>query len=279
MNFPTLIYHCTSASALILLLFFLQMATLSFKRILDHLQSPESLPQDMMTSHEALRFRDIHFAPPWHTLNMQRVSLAYLKSLVNDNSFQPEGIKPDSYSSSMAILLVFLSDEEHQSIEHVHIGLVVHCVGCNLYTQDGILPFMKFIEEDLAKARDRRKWDKDAGGVHSYALLVANYGGIMAVPTDPPYCLVYPTMCNDGAKDQTHFNTVASPSGMHTHVCMCHSLLQFMNKDPKNRRTYEGSRLIAPLVHSTGTCFLKSLLHTIIAGRSLILTLVSPTPW
>ena len=124
------------------------------------------------------------------------------------------------------------------------IGLVVHHVGCNLYTQDGILPFMKSIEEDLAKVRDRCSHGKDAGGVCSYSLLVANYGGIMAIPTDPPYCLMSPTMYNDGVEDQTHFNMVASPSGMHTHVCMCHSLLQFADKDPKNRRTFEGSCLI-----------------------------------
>ena len=68
----------------------------------------------------------------------------YLKSLVKVNSFQLEGIEVDSYSSSTAILLVFLSDEEHQSIQHMHIGLVVHHMGCNLYTQDGILPFVKY---------------------------------------------------------------------------------------------------------------------------------------
>ena len=107
-------------------------------------------------------------------------------------------------------------------------------------------PLREVIEEDLAKVRDRCAWGKDAGGVHSYAMLVANYGGITAVPTDPPYCLVYPTMYNDGMEDQTHFNTVASSPGMHTHVCMCCSLLQFTDKDPKNKRTFEGSHLIIP---------------------------------
>ena len=87
------IHNFTSASALISWFFFLQMAKLSFKCLLDSLQSPESLPQDMMTGYEALHFGDICFALPQCTLNMQWVSLAYLKSLVNDNSFQPEGIK------------------------------------------------------------------------------------------------------------------------------------------------------------------------------------------
>ena len=49
--------------------------------------------------------------------------------------------------------------------------------------------------------------------VHSYAMLVTNFGGIMAIPTDPSYCLVYPTIySNDVAhKNQNHFNTTAAP--------------------------------------------------------------------
>ena len=100
----------------------------------------------------------------------------------------------------MTILLVFLSDEEHQGIKHVHIGLVMNCAGCNLYIQNRILPFMKSTEEGLDKARERHA-HKDAGEVHSYALFVANCGGVMAVSTDPPYCLVYPTMYNAGVED------------------------------------------------------------------------------
>ena len=142
-----------------------------------------------MTHYEALCFRDICFALLWHTLNMQQVSLTYLKSLVNDN-FQPESVKLNSYSGTTAMLIVFLSDEEHKCIEHVHIGLVVHHEECNLYMQDGILPLVKSIEADLKKVRDRCTQNKDLGRVHSYALLVANYGGIMAISDNPTYCLV-----------------------------------------------------------------------------------------
>ena len=184
-----------------LLFFFLQMAALSFEHLLDSLQSPESLPQEMMTSYEALHFGDICFALLQCTLNMQWVSLTYLKSLVNDNSFQAEGVKMNAYSSTTAILIVFLSDEEHQGIKHVHIGLVVCHEECHLYMQDGILPFVNSIEADLKKVRDRCTQNKDPGRVHSYALLVGNYGGIMAIPTNPLYCLVYPTVYNNDSKD------------------------------------------------------------------------------
>ena len=134
-------------------------------------------------------------------------------------------LRASSHTHTAVQPLSFLYSSLMKSIEHVHIGLVVCHDDCNLYTQDRILPFVKSIKEDLAKVRDRHTHGKDSGGVHSYALLVANYGGVMAVPTDPLYCFMYPTMYNDGVEDQIHFNTAASPSGMCTRVCMCRSLL------------------------------------------------------
>ena len=54
----------------------------------------------------------------------------------------------------------------------MHIGLVVHCMGCNLYMQNRILPFVKSIEVDLAKVRDRCTHNRDPGGcVHTPCLL------------------------------------------------------------------------------------------------------------
>ena len=82
--------------------------------------------------------------------------------------------------------------------------------------------------------------------MHSYSLLIANYGGIMAVPTDPPYCLVYLAVYNNDVEDQNHLNTAASPSGMYICCCICHTLLQRVDKDPVCQRTYEGSYLVIP---------------------------------
>ena len=242
--------------------FFLQIAALSFQHLLDCLHSPESLPWDVMTGYEALCLRDIHFAPLQWTLNMQWVSLIYLKSLVTDNAFQPEGIKPDAYCHITAILIVFLSNAEHQVIEHVHIGLVVWHEGCCLYMQNGILPFMKSIEANLKKVRHRHAQNKDPSRAHSYSLLIANYGGVMAVPTDTPYCLVYPTMYNDDAENQNHFNTAASLSGLHTNpasVTPCFSMWIYIQSAGESMRAATSS---FPTVHSTGPCFQRSLCHT-----------------
>ena len=150
-------------------------------------------------------------------------------------------------------LIIFLSDKEHHSIEYMHISLVVWHEGCCVYIQDRILPFMKSIE----KVRGRHTHNKDPGGACSYSLLIANYGGVMAVPTDPPYCLVYPTMYKDDVEDQKHFNTAASPSGLQTHSCICHALLQQGDMDPVHWRTYEGSCLIIPNGAQYRTLFLK----------------------
>ena len=141
----------------------MDMALIDFNTLLDCLQGPHSLPNEMLTSQEGLCFRDIHFVLPWHALNMQHISLMYLGSLISDNCFQPEGMPFDAVSGFTAILIVFLSDEQHTAIQHVHISLVVRCVSCNLYDQDGILPFINSIEEDLKKAWEKWDADKDTG--------------------------------------------------------------------------------------------------------------------
>ena len=220
------------------------MAMIDFDTLLDCLQSPYSLPEELLTSQEGLHFRDIHFALLQHTLNMQHISLIYLKSLNSDNCFQPEGTSSDVESSSTAILIVFLSDAKHTTIQHVHLGLVVCWVSCNLR----ILPFIMSIEEVLEGARQRCNMGKNPGGVHSYAMLVANFSHIMAILTDPPYCLVYPIVYNDNiaAQNQNHFNTVGSPSGLRTHDLMCRTLLQHADLTEAHKWKYEGSCLIVP---------------------------------
>ena len=81
---------------------------------------------------------------------MQCIPLTYLKSLVSEDSFQPEGMTMDTASNSTAILIVFLLDDQHKAIQHIHIRLVVHHFGCKLYEQKA---FIYSIKEDLERAR------------------------------------------------------------------------------------------------------------------------------
>ena len=67
----------------------------------------------------------------------------------------------------------------------------------------------------------------------------------MSIPTDPLYCLVYPTSYVRDVKPD-HFDTHNNLAGKSLHHCMCHATLQYMNDDPKQCRKYSGSHLILP---------------------------------
>ena len=67
----------------------------------------------------------------------------------------------------------------------------------------------------------------------------------MAIPTDPPYCLVYPT-CHIRDADPDHFDTRNNLVGTRLCCCVCHTTLQFSNDEPKECTNYTGSRLILP---------------------------------
>ena len=100
----------------------------------------------------------------------------------------------DMASHTIAILLVFLADNCHEAIEYVHIWLVVQCTGCQVYEQKSIPWFIKSIEDDLQKVRLKQEAGEGTGKVHSFCMFIANFGGLMAVPTEPPYCLMYPNI-------------------------------------------------------------------------------------
>ena len=67
----------------------------------------------------------------------------------------------------------------------------------------------------------------------------------MSVPTDPPYCFVYP-MSYMKDMEPDHFNTHNNLAGTHLHHCICCGTLQHMNDDPNQHREYAGSCLILP---------------------------------
>ena len=70
-----------------------------------------------------------------------------------------------------------------------------------------------------------------------------NLSGVMSIPTDPPYYLVY-LMTYVKGTEPDHFDTRNSPVGMHLHCCVCRATLQFSNTNPQQRTKYGGSHLI-----------------------------------
>ena len=220
----------------------------SFSSLCKLLQSPHSLSSDLLMGQEGLHFGDVCFAPLQCTLNMQHIPLTYLKSLVSKDSFHLVETTMDLASNSTAILIVFLLDDQHEAIQHIHIRLVVHHIGCTLYEQKAILHFIQFIKEDLQKPRLKQASGRDPGWVRSYSMLVTKFGGLMAMPTVPPYCLMYPNIYSDevALQNQNHFNTMGGPPGICTGSCICCALLQHADLTEAHRQKYNGSPLIVP---------------------------------
>ena len=152
---------------------------------------------------------------------------------------------PPELSGTTAILLVFQVDGQHKRITDVYVGLVICRVEFCLYTLDQILNFVTDIEVNLKAAYDALKAGGDPGKRRVFCLFVSNYGGAMSIPTDPPYCLVYPrSSVRDREPD--YFDTHNNPAGTCLHHCICCATLQYMNDNPNQHREYPRSHLILP---------------------------------
>ena len=148
-----------------------------------------------------------------------------------------------------AILLVFRADSQHKEITDVYVGLVVCQVESHLYNPDQILDFVKEIEIDLQVVCDVLNVGGDPGKRHAFFLFISNFGGTLAIPTDPPYCLVYPT-CYVRDTDLDHFDTRNNPAGTHLHHCVFHTTLSSAMTNPKSALTTPGaasSCLVVPV--------------------------------
>ena len=144
-----------------------------------------------------------------------------------------------------AILLVFQADGRHEKITNVYVGLVVCRVDSHLYSPSQIPDFIQDIEGSLRAVCDTLKAGCNPSKRHAYCLFVDNLSGIMSIPTDPPYCLVYPTSYIKGVEPD-HVDTCNSPAGTRLHHCVCCTTLQFSNDDSKLHTQYIGSCLILP---------------------------------
>ena len=227
-------------------LFPFQMAALNFERILLMLKDGGSIPWDTLQRQDRINLGDISFSPLLCTLHMQCLSLNSLHTLLAEGAFAPQqSERPPKLSGTTAILLVFQADSRHKKITNVYMGLVARWVDSHLYSPSQIPDFIKDIEGDLQAARNALKAGGEPSKRCTYCLFVDNLSGAMSVPTDPPYCLMYPTSYVKGAKPY-HFDTCNSPAGTHLHRCVFHATLQFSNYDPKECTKYVESCLILP---------------------------------
>ena len=97
---------------------------------------------------------------------------------------------------------------------------------------------------------NRSKWEtgESSGEAHSFSMFVATLGGLMAVTTEPPYCLVYPNICAASVppKNRNHFNIQGGPPRLHTCVCICCALLQHAELSEAHRWKYHSSHMVIP---------------------------------
>ena len=226
--------------------FLFQMAALNFGHILMMLKDGGTLLQSTLCCQDGINLGDIRFCPILCTLCMQCISLDGLHTLLSEGAFVPPQFNTSpKLSRTTAILLVFQVDSKHKRIINVYVGLVVHQVDSHLYSPSQINDFIQDINVNLREVRNALKAGHDAGKRCTYCLFVDNLIGIMSIPTDPPYCLVYPTTYVKGT-EPNHFDTQNSPAGMHLHHCVCQATLQFSNTDPQQHTKYAGSHLIVP---------------------------------
>ena len=131
-----------------------------------------------------------------HTANPFTCS-ASLLTACGDSSLRVHSCPPHWRVPPSSVRLQPFSSSSRQMTKHeindIYVGLMVHHVKSCLCALDKILDFVADIEVDLKVARDTLKAGGDPGKRHAFCLFVSNYGGAMSIPTDPPYCLIYPT--------------------------------------------------------------------------------------
>ena len=264
--------HSTSLVPGVNSFFPFQIATLNFEHILLMLKDGGSIPRDTLNSQDRINQGDIHFCPLLCMLHMQCLSLNSLRTLLTKDMFMhPQSKRPPKLSRMTTILLVFQVDSRHKKITN-NVGLLVHRVNSRLYSPSQIPDFIKDIEGDLKVACDALKAGGDPGKRHAYCLFVDNLSGAMSIPTDPPYCLVYPTSYIKGVEPD-HFDTRNSPVVTHLHCCVCRTTLQFSNDDPKLHTKYIRSHLIL----SHGVQYNDRLYPTILQPQNHCGLLIDPT--
>ena len=172
-----------------------------------------SIPWHTLQSQDRLNLGDVCFCLTRQTLHMQCISLDHLRKLIAKGAFIPPPLEgTPKLSGTTAILLVFQADGQHGRITDVYVGLVVHRVESHLYTPDQILDFVKDIEVNLKVVCNTLKAGGNPSKRHAFCLFVSNYGGAMSVPTDPPYCLIYPHELREGCRAGLSIGSNCSPS-------------------------------------------------------------------
>ena len=115
--------------------------------------------------------------------------------------------------------------------------------------QASIVPYVSFIQNQLAETCAWAQTRKSSmPQPHSFCLFVGDYESMMAPPTEPPYCLVYPIrFFNDMPEDlKNQLHTDLFPLGLRCWECVCHRLIHRANLHIKWETIMGGSHFLLP---------------------------------
>ena len=224
------------------------MVLIPFEKLLEHLHYSAEIPNRILTGQEGLHYGDIRFMPQCCTLKMQCIPFPYFCHMVDDNAFALLKCKLKDMSSTTTILLVYTTSANLTFIKYVHIGLIVHHAGSQVYEPKSIPAYIKYIEEDVRHIQQKLVAEGGTLKVRSYCMFICNFEGAMAAKTDPPYCLVYPNTYKPCIleNERNHFNVQGGPPGPWIHKCMCCTLLQHIDPTIKNWQRHCDGCLVIP---------------------------------
>ena len=252
-----------------------------FDQVWKHVKDTCQLPTEVEWGNVDLQVGDIRYCPQIPTLWMQRVSLNTLLFYVSESHFCPKDTSFVKANKETAILLLFISNASYTDIEYVHIGLVVIRRGYKVGDQASIVPHALFIQNQLVETHVQAQTRKSSlPRPHSFCLFVEDYKSMMALPMEPPYCLVYPIrFFNDMPADlRNQLHTDLFPPGLCCRECVCHRLIQRANHHEKWETIMGGSHFLLP----HGAQYDKNLLPQLIRPqnhRSLLMDPVMAQPY
>ena len=126
---------------------------------------PSFAPNGILSGQGGLHYGDVRCMPMHCMPLMQCNPYHYFNNMVQDNAFQPVKAALKDTSDTTAILLVFVSDDQMTSIEHVHIRLIIFHTGSQVYEPKSIPQFIQYIEADLRYTKGRQEASGSALGV------------------------------------------------------------------------------------------------------------------
>ena len=220
-----------------------------FDQVRKHIEDTCQLPMEVEWGNVSLQVGDIWYCPQILTLQMQCVSLNTLLSYVSESCFCPKDTSSMKASKETVILLLFISNASYTNIEYVHIGLVMIRRGYKVGDQVSIVLYALFIQNQLVEMCVRAQTRKSSlPRPHSFCLFMEDYKSMMVLPTEPPYCLVYPIrFFNDTPADpRNQLHTDLFPPGLCCQECACNWLIQRANLHEKWEIIMGGSCFLLP---------------------------------